>query len=62
MLNKNIQTGAEDEKSMNFERISEFIEDGLSILSQSNAEDSEEWRRVATKSCEHCHNNLKIQW
>jgi hypothetical protein len=57
MLNKNIQTGSEDEKSTSFERISKFIEDTLSILPQSN---TEEWRRVATKIGEHCHSTY--QW
>jgi hypothetical protein len=45
MLTKNIQTGYEDEKSTNFERISEFIEDTLSILPQLTLKNGEEWRR-----------------
>jgi hypothetical protein len=57
-----IWADSEDEKSTNFERISKFIEDTLSIVPQSNIK---EWRRVATKIGEHCHSTnqwLELCW
>jgi hypothetical protein len=44
-VEQNIKTGSENENSTNIERISEFIEDTLSILPQSNTKEGEEWRR-----------------